>query len=89
MKLMLKKICVFAMALMITFTSCGGGIKAYASESSYTGIKTVVNAYMEAREKLLKNNNTKKLEKAAVVGIVEMKSHIAICWMNLELRLRA
>ena len=76
MKLMLKKICVFAMALMIAFTNCGGGIKAYASESSYASIKTVVNAYMEAREKLLKNNNTKKLEKVAVAGIVEdEKSH--------------
>lgn len=71
MKLMLKKIGVFVMTVLIAFTSLGGGFKAYAAEEMNNKIETVVDAYMEAREKLLKNGNAKKLEKVAVVGIVE------------------
>lgn len=69
MRLMLKKISVFAMALLIAFTSLGGGFKAYAAEVDTT-IEKVVEQYMEAREKFLKSGNVKKLEKIAVVGIV-------------------
>lgn len=71
MRLMLKRISVFVMALLIAFTSLGGGFKTYAAEKSDVAIETVVDTYMEAREKLLKNDNVKKLEKVAVAGIIE------------------
>ena len=71
MKLMLKKIGVFVLAVLIAFTSLEGGFRAYAAEKTNDEIESVVDAYMEAREKLLKNGNAKKLEKVAVVGIVE------------------
>ncbi len=70
MRTKIKRLWVFAMTMLVAFTSFTGSFKAYATTGLRSEVEVIVDDYMQAREKLLKNNNTKKLTECAVKGIV-------------------